>query len=207
MAAGQDDLDPASTLANFEDHSPNPLINSVRFAGNLLAARQKCLNLTYVDDSRATFKSNDRATDDCPFEVFKFVIKRVAFGFANLLDHDLFCRLRSNTAKNVADDFGIQLFAVAGNSRLATFSIHVDFELVILAKVLARGRQDRLFDPLEHDLFVNIFVAMNCVDDSQYFRTVHLFRFPVRRLSYPARLCSPIRSSRVGMRRAPFRSD
>ena len=170
----------------------------MRLARNLLAARQESLDFADIDDGRPALKPDDRAADDSPFNVLKFVVQRIAFGFADLLNHHLLGSLSGNATENVADDFRVKRLAVAVDAGFAGLAVDVDFQFVIFAKVLARSGQDRLFDSLKHDLFVDVLVAMNCVDDSQYFCTVHLFRFPVRRQDPPG--SSPIRSSRVGMR-------
>src|SRR5579862_6040054 len=56
--------------------------------------------------------------------------------------------------------------------------INLNFKRNFLAEMLLGSGQDRLFDSFEHDLLVDTFIAMNRVDDAQYFITVHGRSFP-----------------------------
>ena len=53
------------------------------------------------------------------------------------------------------------------------FAVDLDDDVGFFAVVLLGGRDERSLDPLEHDLFVDVLIAMDRIDDSQNFLGIH----------------------------------
>ena len=46
-------------------------------------------------------------------------------------------------------------------------------DIGVLSEVFLRGGENRLFDAVEHDGFLNVFVAMDHLDHTEKFGSVH----------------------------------
>nr|AUN35879.1 hypothetical protein [uncultured bacterium] len=177
MRARQDDSNPAALLADVEDCGPHALADAVCFARNLFAAGKDTLDLAEVDRCGATFNACDDARHNLAAHRLEFFEQGVAFGLANLLNHHLLGGLGGDASQQVADLFRFEVVLVDFDRRFAAFAIDIDEHFALFAEVLPRSREYGLFDPLEHDVLINILVAMDGINDSQEFRAVHNLPF------------------------------
>ena len=114
------------------------------------------------------------------------VVEGVAFRFANLLDNHLLGGLSGDATQEVADLVFFKGLAIDGRRRLPAVAVDVDVDLALFAEVLPGRGDDRLFDPFEHDLLVDVLIAMDRIDDSQDLAAVHGFPSALSRLgSHP----------------------
>ena len=198
MLARQDHFDSTAGFPNFQDDRPDSLVRPVAFARNLFAARQHGFNLADADNRRSTFETNNRSADQFVLHVVKLVEDRIPFCFSKLLDHHLLGRLSRHSAKNVSQFFRIEFLFIAFNSWLTVFAIDVNFQFEVFAEMLTSGREDRLFDPVEDNLLVDVFVAVQRVNDSENFVTVHFRPFETMsdRRTINSRRISPVLNSK-----------
>ncbi len=168
--AAEDDLHAAAGLAYFANRGPHAFVRMVRFAGDLLAARQNGFAVGQRDRGGAVFVALHDAGDELPDFTVVLVIERVAFGFADLLDDDLLSGLSADAADRF---FLVEQFAVVRGRDGAVLPIDRDGDLFVLAVVLLGGGDQRGLNRLENDLFVDVLFAMDRVDDSQKFLSIH----------------------------------
>jgi hypothetical protein len=90
----------------------------------------------------------------------------------------LFGRLGRDAPEDFAQKVGVDRRALFEQRRISARTVDLNLERNLFAVVFLCRRQDRLFDPLEHDLLVDILVAMDRIDDAQHFITVHGSPFP-----------------------------
>ena len=100
MRARQDDLDAMADLPDVEDDRLDALADVVRFAGNLLAARQDGFGLAQADDGRPALVALDGAVDQVALHGLRIREDGVALGLADLLDHHLLGALGGDAAKD-----------------------------------------------------------------------------------------------------------
>ena len=142
----------------------------MRLPGNLLAARQDGLDVAQRHRGGPPLVPLDDPADHLAHLSVVFVVQRVAFGLANLLDDHLLGGLGADPPDHL---FGIQRHAVAVSADRAVFAVDVDHDLGLFAVVLPGRGDQRRFDRLEDDLFVDILVAVDRVDDPQHFSWIH----------------------------------
>ena len=99
-----------------------------------------------------------------------FVVQGIAFGFANLLDDDLLGGLGDDAAQRF---LGIELDAVVRAGDRAADAVDADDDILIFAVLFFGGRDQRSFDRLEHDFFIDVLIAMDRIDDAQDFGWIH----------------------------------
>ena len=107
-----------------------------------------------------------------PVKLFVFIEQRVPFGLADLLNHHLFGRLGTDPFGHF---FRRQRLAVVGSRNRPVGAINLDDDLFVFAEVFLGGGDQRRFDPIEDDLFVDVFVAVDRVNDPKQFAGVHRF--------------------------------
>ena len=173
MLTGQDDFDATSRLADFNNYGPHPFIDAMRLSRNLLAPRQKRLDLPEVDRGRTAVKTGDGPGDHGPTQFLVFDIQRIPLGFTELLDHHLFGRLSGDAAKDRPQIIGRNLYPGTMHGRFAGGPVDMDLDLRFLTVVPTCGREDRLFDSFKDNTLVNVLVAVDRVDQSEKFGAVH----------------------------------
>ena len=174
----QDDLDPTARLADFDDHRPHSLVDTVRFARDLLAPRQKRLDLAQVYRGSSAVESRHRARDHRTPQLLVLDVQRVPLGLAKLLDHHLFGGLRRNAAEDGAEVIRSNIDARTLYCRFARHPVDMHLDLRLLTIVPAGRRQDRLLDPFEYDTLVDILVAVDRVNQPEKFGSVHYIGVP-----------------------------
>ncbi len=170
--AAEHDFDAAPLRLDLENDRSNPFVGVMRLARDLFAARQNRLETSQRDGGCASFAALNHAGDHLADLFHILVDQRIAFGFANLLDDDLFGGLSPDAADHL---FRIECFAVTAGIDGTVFARDADDDIRLLA-VLALGRgHQRRFDGLENDLRVNVLVAVKRVDDSQQLVWIHVW--------------------------------
>ena len=96
MRPREDDSDLAWLLTDVQHHCPDALVWHVRFARNLLAARQYGLGAPQFHHQPTAFPSGGPAGDDLTFPFDVFLVDATALGLTNPLNHHLFGRLRGD---------------------------------------------------------------------------------------------------------------
>ena len=169
--AAQNDLHAAAGLADLADRRPDALVRMMRLAGDLLAAGEDGLAVAETHRGRAPFVPLNDTGHHLAELLVVFVVERVALCFADLLDDDLLGRLCDDPSHRL---FGIEGDAVVGAADRAVATVDIQYDLLIFAILFFGGGDERSFDRLKDDLFLDIFVAVDRVDDPQHFAGVHL---------------------------------
>jgi len=60
-----------------------------------------------------------------------------------------------------------------GPGNRAVLAVDMDHDVFVFAEVLLGGGDQRRFDALEDDFFIDVFVAVDRVNDPQHFAGVH----------------------------------
>ena len=170
LRTAEDDLHAAAGLLDFIDRRPHALVGMMRFAGNLLALGEDCLNVHEGHGSGAAFVALNHAGDQLPLEFFVFVEEGVPLGLADLLDHHLLGRL---SADPFGDFRGVHGHAVVGAVDGARLTVDQDDDVFELSVVFFGSRHQRRLDSLEDDLLVDILIAVDRVDDAKQLVGVH----------------------------------
>ena len=96
----------------------------------------------------------------------------ISLGFADLLNDHLLGGLGADAAR----EFGrVDLGAVMRASEATVGPVDRDRDLGGLAILTGERGDERCLDRLKDDLFVDVFVAMDGIDDSQDFFWLHVF--------------------------------
>ena len=159
----QNDLHPTADLPDLEDRRPDPFIGVVALAGNLLGPGQDCLRGTQRDRGGGPFDPRDHPRHHLADLLLELVVDRIPFGFANLLDDHLLGGLGADAAREFG---GVDLGTVMRAGEAATGPVDRDGNLGSLTVLTGERGNERCFDRLKDDLFVDVFVAMNGIDDS-----------------------------------------
>ena len=178
MFSREDDLDPAARLADLDDHRPDPFVDAVRFAGDLLAAGQKSLDLAQVDRGGASVETCHRPGDHRAPQFLVLDVQRVPLGLAELLDHHLLGGLGGDSAEDGAEVIGGELDSGTVHRRFAGHPVDMHLHLRLLAVVPSSSRENRLLDALEDDPLVDVLVSVDRVDQPEEFGSVHRCSFP-----------------------------
>ncbi len=155
---------------DFEDDRPDPFVGMMRFARDLLAARQDRFEAAERHGGSTTLRSLNDPVHHLPDLLLVFVDQRIAFGFADLLDDDLLGGLRSDAADHL---LGVERLAVAAGVDRAVFAGDPHHDVRFLAVLAFGGGDQRRLDGLEHDLRVNVLVPVQRVDDAQQLIWIH----------------------------------
>ena len=138
----------------------------VRFAGNLLAARQQGFAVAQADRRGASFVPLHDAGNELPDLLEIFVVQGVAFGFANFLDDDLLGGLGDDAAHRL---LGVESDAVVRARNGAVVPVDMQDDFLIFAILFFGGGDEGGFDCLKDNFFPDIFIAVDRVHDSQDF--------------------------------------
>ena len=177
MSSREDNLDSAAGLSDVNDDSPHTFANAMAFTRNLFTLGQNPFNLAEIDCRNTAVKTGNRAGDDITTHLIEFFIDRITLGFSNLLDHHLLGGLCRDATQQITQDFRFQILAIQFDRWFTRLAINVGNDFVFFAEMLARGRKDRLFDSLEHDFLVDVLVPVDCINNPENLRTVHVFPF------------------------------
>ena len=128
----------------------------MRFTGNLLAARQDGFDRPQGHGRGTAFSSLNDARNHLADLFLEFVDQRIAFGFADLLNDYLLCRLSANSP----DHLGIDHFAVTGPLQGTCFAVDRDHDVRLFAVLLSRSRNKRRLDRLKDVLRIDVLVSM-----------------------------------------------
>ena len=137
MLSRQDDLDPTARLADFDDHRPHSLVDTVRFARDLLAPRQKRLDLAQGYRGSSAVESRHRTRDHRTPQLLVLDIQRVSLGLAELLDHHLFGGLRRNAAEDGSEVIRGNFDSRTLHRRFASHPVDMHLDLRLLTVMLA----------------------------------------------------------------------
>ncbi len=163
LGAAEDDLHPAAGLLHFVDRRAHALVGMMRFAGDLFALGQYRLDVGQRDGGGAAFVALNDAGDQLPAQLFVFVVQGVPLGLANLLDHHLLGGLGADA---LGDFGGVHRHAIVAAANRTGGAINHDDDVGFFPVVLLGGGNQGRFDPLEDDLFVDILIAMDRIDDT-----------------------------------------
>jgi hypothetical protein len=166
----EDDLHPAADLADLEDRAPDPLVGVVRLAGDLLAPRQDRLLRADLNRGGGPLEAGYHARHHLADLLLELVVDGVALGFTDLLDDHLLGRLGADPAGEFR---GVERLAVVRAGDLAVLAVDLDRDDGRLAELPRQGRDQRGLDRLEHDLLVDVLVAVDRVDDAEDFFGLH----------------------------------
>ncbi len=139
-------------------------------ARNLFAARQDRLGIGEGHRGGASFVTLDHTRDHLPDLTFVLIVQSIPLGLANLLNDDLFGRLSADAPDRFLGIQRLTVQAAADRSRLAIDG-HLDF--LLFAVMLRGGGNQRLLNRLEDDLWIDVLVAVDRVDDPQDFVRFH----------------------------------
>ena len=118
----------------------------------MLLARHARLCLADVKDYVRAFNPLHRGVHNLAYATDVFVVDRVPLGFADLLENNLFCKLRGNASENA--------FSLFRDLQLAAdFSIRIGFSRVI-----------------NRDLKIRIFNLLRSLDDALHRKSANLAR-------------------------------
>ncbi len=98
-SARQENLRTARFAAHILDETANSIIGAIRFAANFFVAAQNAFATTNVYDNVAILFALHNTINNRACTIFEFFVLAIALGFANLLQDNLLCGLRSDTAK------------------------------------------------------------------------------------------------------------
>ena len=168
--AAKDHLHSAADFADLGNGGADAFVRMVRLAGNLLAARQDRFNIVELHGRSAALVSLHDAGDHLADHLGVFVMQSVALRLANFLNHHLFGGLSADPADGF---FRIDGGAVMSTADRTVLAVDVDDDFFFFAVLLLCSRYQGRFNTLEDDFFVDILVAMDRVDDSQYFVWIH----------------------------------
>ena len=163
-------FDTTTLFTHFENCGANSLVGMVRFSGDLFTARQDRFDITQRHGGGAALVSLHNAAEHLTDHLVVFSIQGVSFRLANLLDDDLLGSLRANSPDRF---FRVKRRTVMGPANRTVVAVDVDFDFRFVAIVLLGGRNERRFDRLKDDLFVNLLVAMDRVNNPQQLARVH----------------------------------
>ena len=132
------------------------------------------------------FVALNDAGDQLPLEFLVFVVQGVAFRLADFLDHHLLGGLGADPLGHFG---GVHGHAVVGAVDGAVGAVDRDDDVRLFSVVFLGGRDQRRLDPLEDDLFVDIFIAVDRVDDAKQLVGVHsILLSPVQKNTFHAPL-------------------
>ena len=172
LGAAEDHLHAAARLADLVHRRPHPLVDVVRFAGDLFAAGKDGLNVWQRNGRRTAFVALDRAGDKLPARCVVLVEEVIALGLADLLDHHLLGRLRADPLVQFVGRHGD---AVVRARYQSCARVDLDLDVLFLAVVLFSRGNDRRFDALEDDFLIDILIAVDCIHDAEQFAGIHRF--------------------------------
>ena len=139
MFSGKDNLDPAASLPDLNDHSPHPLVDPMRFAGNLFAAREKGFDLAEIDRGGTAVETGHGPGDHLSPQFLILDKQRISLGLADLLDHDLLGSLSRDAAENRSDVIGSNLDPGTVHCRFARGAVDKDLDFGLFTVMLAGG--------------------------------------------------------------------
>ena len=173
----------------------------MRLTGDLLAPRQDSFDVGKRHRRRTALVALDYATDHFANEIRVFVVERIAFCFANFLNHHLLGCLGTDSAYGF---LGVEDLAIAGCRNFARLAINLNDNFGLFAVMFFSSGNKCRFDALEDDFLLDVFVAMNGIDDSQHFGGIHNM-FSPRRIRPPGgnqvfRIVTSIRSQLKAVR-------
>ncbi len=168
--SAEDDLDARALLADLADGGAHAFVVVVRFAGNLLALGQDCLGVSKGYRRGAPLVALDDTGHELVAQFVVLFVERVALRLANPLDHDLLGGLSADPLCHFGRIHGGPV-ARPGDRTIG--AVDLDNDLLIFAEVLLRRRDQGRLDSLEDDFFIDVFVAVDRVNDPQHFARVH----------------------------------
>ena len=174
MRSRQDDLDPMADLANVENDGLDAFADVMRFAGNLLGARQQGFGLADRDDAGSPLMPGNQTVDQVALHGRVFIEDGVALRLANLLDHHLLGALSGDPAQVG----GIDLLLPLLDGDLARIAIDGHDHAGLLAVLLLAGQQHGIFDALEDDVAIDVLLVVHLIHDTQEVGTLHHNVFP-----------------------------
>ena len=137
--SGEDDLDPAASLPDLDDHCPHPLVDPMRFTGDLFTAREKGLDLAKVDRGSTAIESGYGPGDHLSPQFLVLDIQRISLGLANLLDHDLLGSLSRDTTEDRSEVIGSNFDPGTMHRRFARGAIDMNLDFGLFTVVLTSG--------------------------------------------------------------------
>ena len=172
MRAGsaKDDFHPAPRFADLAHDGAHPFVGVMGLAGDLLASGQQRLRIAQCHRGRPPLVALHDTGNQLVLQVHVFLVQGIPFRLADLLDHHLLGRLRPDSLGHL---FRSQRHPVVSPADHTTLAVDEDFDLLLFAVVLLGGGDQRSFDTLEDDLFVDILVAVDRIHDPQQFAGVH----------------------------------
>ena len=169
--AAQDHFDSASLFFDVKHGGTHAFIRVVRFAWDLLAPGQDRFHITERNSRRAAFASLYDATDHLAKHFLVFVVQRVTFGFADLLNDDLFGGLRANSTDGV---LGIDRSSITGGLHRAVNAVDDNRNIGLLAVVFFGRRKHRRFNRLKYNFRIDMLVSVDRVNDPQDLSRIHV---------------------------------
>ena len=130
------------------------------FTRYLLAARQDGFDIGEGDRGGTAFISLYHSAHHLALQRRIFIVERVSLRFTNLLNDDLFCRLGTYSSN---DFLMIQHFAVADALDDSVLAMDLEMDFSLFSVVFASCRYQGSLNGLKDNLFLNFFVAMDCV--------------------------------------------
>ena len=130
------------------------------FAGYLLAARQYGFDVREGNGGGAAFISLYHSAHHLALQRSVFVIQRVSLSFTNLLNDDLLRRLGTYSSNHF---LVIQYFTIADTLNDSAFAMDLEMDFSLFSVVFARCGYQGSFNGLKDNLFLNFFIAMDCV--------------------------------------------
>ena len=162
-------LHAVALLLHLEDDRLDAFADVVRFAGDLLAARQDRFGLAEADGGGAAFEASDGAVDQVALLRRVFAEDGVALCFADLLDHHLLGGLGGDAAEFPRVD---GFLAELGVDR-AGIAVDGDRDDRAFAVFLFSRQLQGGFDAGEDDLAVDVFLVLHLVDNAHQIGTFH----------------------------------
>ena len=139
-------------------------------AGNLLTARQNRLGGPEGDGGRGPFEAAHDTRDHQADLFLELVVDRIPLRFADLLDDDLLGRLGTDPPRQ----FGrVDLHTVTAAMDAPVGTIDRDLHIGGFAVLPRQSGDEGRLDRLKDDLLVDVFVAVNRIDDAEDFFWLH----------------------------------
>src|SRR5262249_38314036 len=155
-----------AVLLDVEDDGVDAVVDVVRLAGDLLAARQDGLGLAVAqrDGGGAVLEALDGALDEVAFFGGVLVEDGLALRLAGLLDHELLARLGGDAPQQLGIDRLVALLDLDGAAVAVDGDADVLDLAALAAEVLLGGEVDGRLDGAEDGLAVDVAVAVHLID-------------------------------------------